>query len=737
MQKIFRFLIVICLTLLLVLLVDTLLSHPMDISFAMLDDDELDFAHLEQNGENKMTLVNDGASDFDIVIDQNCDESVEESALVLQEVVYKMSGATLEIVHSTSGKGIYIDDTSALDVSQVENDGFVLQIADDKIEIKGVHYGGSRNGVYHFAEEYLGAVFVTNDDTYVPSHNSVYLEKGTYLHNPAIAGREVYYYDLFDSSYSNKLKMNIYAMPENSLIPLSAENVGNNCHSMYQYLSPEEYFDTHPEYFSLKAGKRIYQYNGVDAHLCLSNSEVYTIVENALAKKIEENPEAKVWDFSLNDNWSVKGCECADCSKMDREAGGTGMGSLLPFVNKLARKFPQVIIRTLAYFHAEKPPKNIEVEDNVVITLCAMKGDQGCSYLDPKCVNAQKFHNHVKEWSAITSNVVLWDYVINFRHQLLPFPNFAVQQANQEFYEQNNIRGVYHQGSRDKGNELCELRQYVLAKLMWMGSDMDVSKEVARYVQAYYGKAAPYVLDYLNRLHNESAKGMGTLGLYDQPYEHPYTYLSASNLQEYDKSISSALKAVEGDDKLTYRVQSVQLNVLYAQLLHFATNDNDRPAIKEQIDTICASHGVEVLHELETYEYFNQNWQFFVAREKIMFALPYVLGIFVIGVATLSVAVCKSKRAYKKVSKMAKATALVGATLTPYELKNYKFVSKLNEKARSSKKSTAFFAKLVLKAVYLTKKCATHIDVNFDEIEYYVVPNTHKKLFEHCQNGWL
>ncbi len=669
----------ICFVLLAVVLTDGFLSPNFEIEFSLLSADELNFAHLSVSSENKMTLVENGTTNFDIVISDDCDQSLLDSAQVLQEVVLKMSGASLDIVNHTEGKGIYIDEVAQIDVSSVENDGFILEISDDAIKIQGVHYGGSRNGVYHFADEYLGAVFVESKDTYVPSHQSVYLEKGVFLHNPAVVGREVYYYDFFDSSYSDKLRLNVSYMPENSATPLSTKEIGNDCHSMYQYLSPEEYFATHPEYFSLKGGKRIYQYNGISANLCLSNEDVYNIVEASLAKKIKENPSIKVWDFSINDNWAVKGCECSHCSKLDREAGGTGMGSLLPFVNRLAKRFPEISIKTLAYFHTEIPPTNLEVEENVIITLCAMRGDQACSYLNPTCTNAHKFHELVEKWTAVTDNVVIWDYVIDFKHQLLPFPNLAVQQENQEFYEQNNVRGVFHQGSRDRGNELSEIRQYVLAKLLWKGKDMDVDKEVSRYVQAYYGDAAPYVLDYLNKSHRELAEGSDTLGLYDSPSSHSYSYLSSKNLKDYEHIMNDALSAVEGDEKYTYRVEGLQVCVLYAKLIHHSTPNNERLVVKEKIDRICLSHNIEVLHEFADYDFFDQNWKSFALTEELLFALPYAIFTLIVLTALLCFALMfakRTKKAYIKVKNLVENTKHNDLIITKFELHSYILVSK-------------------------------------------------------------
>lgn len=57
------------------------------------------------------------------------------------------------------------------------------------------------------------------------------------------------------------------------------------------------------------------------------------------------------------------------------------MGTLLLFLNKLDKVFPDKYISILAYTHTLKALKNIKAEANVIIKLCSMPGEQGLSYL--------------------------------------------------------------------------------------------------------------------------------------------------------------------------------------------------------------------------------------------------------------------------------------------------------------------------------------------------------------------
>ena len=64
----------------------------------------------------------------------------------------------------------------------------------------------------------------------------------------------------------------------------------------------------------------------------------------------------------------------------------------------------------------------------------------------------------VESWGAVSSSLMIWDYVINFKHLLLPYPNYDVQADNHVLYLENNVRAVFHQGSREHDNEMARLR---------------------------------------------------------------------------------------------------------------------------------------------------------------------------------------------------------------------------------------------------------------------------------------
>ena len=243
----------------------------------------------------------------------------------------------------------------------------------------------------------------------------------------------------------------------------------------------------HPEYFSFYDGKRhagvIPSWDGSsyqpEAQLCLTNPDVLEIVCENLQKAINKKPEALYWSVSQNDN--VNYCRCEKCAALDSQyaafssdekmlsthgGGGytaLGMGSLLTFVNKVAERFPDKIISTLAYQYSRTPPAGIVPFKNVNIMLCSIESSRN----DPMTVGDKAFCEDLIGWGKLTDNILVWDYVIRFSHLFAPFPNLRVLQPNIQFLRNNNVSALFEQGNIQSGGDFAPLRAYMIAKMLW------------------------------------------------------------------------------------------------------------------------------------------------------------------------------------------------------------------------------------------------------------------------------
>ncbi len=107
--------------------------------------------------------------------------------------------------------------------------------------------------------------------------------------------------------------------------------------------------------------------------------------------------------------------------------------------------FPDKIISTLAYQYTRSAPKKVKPLPNVNIMLCSIECNRSMPIAkDP---SSASFVKDIKDWTKLTGNILIWDYVVQFRNYISPFPNLRVLQPNLAFFADNGCRLMFQQGS--------------------------------------------------------------------------------------------------------------------------------------------------------------------------------------------------------------------------------------------------------------------------------------------------
>lgn len=597
---------------------------------------------LLENGEVKATVVySDGAS-----------ESLIAAADFMAATIDRMSGSsgvrTAVKEGSESGFSIYVGmaaNSAAIDLSEVKDDGYRLEIKPEGIYIVGKTDDATRNGIYDFLETHLECMYVSPENTYVPIFPTVKLALEEKTVNPTITWRKVYQFESLLNGWYERLKMNgtIVKEGENS-IELYNE-WGTWCHSSFEFVPPEKYFDEHPEYYAKFLGKRRYQFNVLGrtfpTHLCYTNEEVYQIAEAELVKRIEANPEVKFWDFSIMDTYFAT-CRCKECKKFNKEAGSE-MGTLLAFLNRLADAirddYPDVYLSTLAYQRVKNPPKNMKCAPNLCINVCAFPGTQSYPYSTEGGIKASReFAERVVEWGKICDNILVWDYVVNFTHLKLPFPNFEFQKENLEFYLENNIRFVFHQGSREPMDENAEMRTYLLSRQLW-DKDVDLLALAKKYVAVVYGDAAGLVEEYMDLQNSAMIESGVDLSLYDNPKKHKNGYLAPKLTDKYLELTEKMLEVAENSDTVNVKaVEMLRVNALYAKMTDTSWDYKAKKAAFEEFKELSEKYNFTKSGEIvEMSRFVEKDYP----RTLIWIVFKYVLsvlgGIAVIALIVLGV----------------------------------------------------------------------------------------------------
>lgn len=616
--------------------------------------DEKAFAdEMAKAGDNKILFADKAESNYSVIVcppglsdneeEQDRDTlELKSAAEYLSKTLKTVTGADFYLENAqdnADGKALIL----ALDGDcGAEDGGYRLEISDERIRISAVSAEGLTAGIYSFLEDKLGCMFVSPEYDYIPSLPTVYLEKTDETFAPSIKWRYVYAdeADIITDENGEKLYGDYWYSK------LRLNGAGTNdwyawVHTSFTYVSPNEYFDEHPEYFSLYNGKRTYEQGPVSGQLCWTNEDVYKIISTKVLQEMRDNPDVHIWDISQMDTWESRGvgCQCEKCKAID-EREGSQIGSILTFINRLAaevkEEFPDNYISTLAYNYSDEPPKYLRPADNVIIKLCLMPGDCASSYADPTSGKARDAHDLIEAWGDVAEHIVVWDYNIDFHNYMMPFPILDYLKENNDFYIENNVYGIFHQMSADKGGDFSLLNSYMFAKLMW-DKDVDVNALFNKYLTVYYGEAAPYIAEYYALLTENLAKSGDQLYIYAQPYNYICSYLSPSALDDYLDIFDKAEQAVAGDSALLSRVELAEKGVLFAKAAQFSADIKGRSDALEKFVRICEENGIDSLIEGE------QNGDelaiFYKNTNAEIKAMPAIIIAMIIGSALLLAAI--------------------------------------------------------------------------------------------------
>lgn len=468
---------------------------------------------------------------YNIVIPIDCSTEDLHAAQELQKYWHSLFGTELIIVNDAQFKGehaIFLGEVKqsyplrSKFGSEIRDDGFLLHTDGHNLYIFGYAPKSTLYGVYHLLENYLGCSYVTPDSYTFTCPKEVKLSIHD-IQNPSFRYREtLQYFPNISQEYADWHKLH-------NRSDLNRD-WGMFVHTFQHLIPAEIYFDNHPEWFSEIKGKRI-----KDSQLCLSNSEVLEELCRNLEKRIEKEPEKEYWSVSQNDNENP--CTCAMCRQLDSLYGGPS-GTMIWFVNQVARRFPDKTISTLAYLQTRRPPKNIRPEKNVNIMFCSIE----CQRQIPIAENPaeQRFVNDLQGWTALTDNIFLWDYVVQFKHYLDPFPNLHVLQPNLQLFHQYDVPMIFEQGTRAIPAENSEWRTFLLAHLMW-NVNIDVDSLRTVFLSDYYGaNRAPIIAHYIDTMTSTLIRSGQVLNIYGYPIDAVNGYLSPKMISYYQSLFAKA-----------------------------------------------------------------------------------------------------------------------------------------------------------------------------------------------------
>jgi hypothetical protein len=581
---------------------------------------------VEKDGANgkKLCLAKDHKTAYVIMVSPE-DSVANRAAIELAEHLKAVTGVNFPIVRPgrlgvpviAVGPGVATTLAPGLDVTfaKLRDDGIIIQTVGSNLVLTGAQ--GAKRGtlyaVYEFLETTVGCRWWTANASYIPHSPNLTIPEQNRVYIPKLQYRDIYYRQT-DEIFTARCKNH-------------GPNIVGWCHTFNQLLPPAKYFKAHPEWYS--------EINGVrtpDAQLCLSNDAMrLELTKNALGW-LRKTPAADMISISQNDCFGS--CQCSTCRLWVTDGTGRSdpspSASLIKFVNLVAedveKEFPKIYVETIAYQYTRTPPRYLKPRKNVAIRLCNDTGSFSQPLADGQ--HNEKFRKEIKEWSAISHQLLIWDYVANFANYIQPHPNWHVLAPNIRFFEAHKAISLFEQGDifSSSGN-FVELRFWLLTHLAW-NSSLEEQSLIKEFMDAYYGPASRPLRDYIE-LTCRAVQSSETILLMATPN---ITWLDLDGLSQATKLFDEAEALVKDDPVLRLRVQKERISVDYVwinqyELMKFMAAAQKKPfSGPPDMAAFCGEFikrahalGIERVSEGKT---FNDLEQSLIPRFKVTPSLP-------------------------------------------------------------------------------------------------------------------
>jgi len=519
-----------------------------------------------------LPIVNGGKSPYVIAVPNEASVVEQTAAAELRKHLELCTGAVLPVVAEGEVEGraaFYLGATSKFqrlfgsqDILK-QMDAIVLGAEGKDIILGGHPARGPLYAVYEFLERYLGVRWWTAEAAKLPRHNDLNIEVQEYAYAPQLSYREVYYLGALESDFATKLRSNGFwtkLTPEYG----GKLSVYGWCHTFEQIMPPKDYFEAHPEWFSLIDGQRV----GEGAQLCLTNQEMRRKFLELTLGKIKRYPH--LWQMSVSQNDNGKWCQCPSCVALEEAEGGP-CGPMLDFVNYIARGvaevYPNMPVSTLAYEKTRSIPKTIRPEPNVCIWLCNIENNFGQSVEDGP--DNADFKRDLEDWSRVSNQLFIWNYTAFFFNYLMPHPNHADIGKDIRYFAKMKTRGIFPQGDYYCNiGDFVGLRAYVMGRLLWDPS-RDQRTETLEFLTGYYGAgAAPHLLAYLDYICQAQREAKIFLSCYR--HKHTYDWITPEVLAKgYDFFAQATAAAAAESVVFAERVrrERLSLDTAYLELM--------------------------------------------------------------------------------------------------------------------------------------------------------------------------
>lgn len=476
--------------------------------------------HIFNVSDTGSFLVNDGQSDYAVVISKDAGSMVQTAAKEMVNFfleateVYLPTVYAEDTVFTDDAKYIVIGSNSVAQAAGVKPDaellgehGYHIQTVGNSIFVFGNTDASALYGTYELLTQLFHFdVFAANCYYIDKDQKQVALKRYDITDVPDIPIRmDNYQFLKTDITTRDRLRLVTGGL---LMIPVGGKTV----HNSPEYLKPEDYPE-HPGWFSTTGKNLCYTARGDADELKLMQQTVAEI----MIDHFKQYPDRNIISMTQEDNTRII-CECDACVSTTSHYNGAESAAIVIFMNGVAEMVEDYFeseegkpyardftILFFAYNVTNKPPvyydeatdtftpvdEKILINEHVVPYYAATIGDYTKDYYDKDSDNKELAQNF-RGWASLSEKMYLWMYSTNFNHYLTPYNTFDSTQATYKFAVENDTDYLVDQGQSNQTGASTGwswLKIYLYSKLTW-NVDQDLRELIDRFMDNYFGPAA-------------------------------------------------------------------------------------------------------------------------------------------------------------------------------------------------------------------------------------------------------
>lgn len=514
-------------------------------------------------------LVDQGKPLAVIVLATSASEQAREAASLLQEYLFRISGARLDILEETAaitGTQILVGrsrraaelgtDILPRLTKAMNEEEYILRTVDNTLILAGNEHPFYRGTVYAVNDllERLGCrwFFPGAYGEVIPKSKTITVAALDVHEQPDFRFRNIWYsgwmpataQDVRDfATWMDRNRMN-------TLRGLSLPGDG----SITRLAPPDTYYASHPHIYAIdKKGERSKEM------LCLTEPDAVKIAAETIKEEFRSHPEIITFGFAPPDGHPQ--CFCPRCEAANPNFSGKGLGEpslsdvWFRFANAVAtevyKDFPDRWLLTNGYANRVRPPQGIgPLSPNLGIQSALLDCCTFHPIDDAKCWQRQLYKDVLDRWTSELRCVFIYDYDPGKSIDGMPFPMLHNLQKDFRYFKDRGVWGFWTEGQNCW--MVTHLNYYVRSKLMWHAL-ADVNALVRDYCEMFYGAAARPVEEYIwtqERAVGESTihETFGRL----TPWRTIYTPTVMARLDRY--MAAAVRKAGNGPERLHVQV---------------------------------------------------------------------------------------------------------------------------------------------------------------------------------------